>query len=345
MKGPMATQPLRGLRNVGAEHWRGDRSVGIYGTNATDSMVSFKNFGVAFQGLLGHKDVMSEADMTTFANFMLNVQYPPNPNRPLDNSLTPAQKRGFDFYFGDRPVDGFKIVLFGKQIVPAHNCNGCHTIDASVGKFGTSGKQSFEGGTQIVKIPQIRNAYTKVGRFGLPASSGGTPVGEQVRGFGYVHDGSLDTLFHFFFAPVFAPTANSGFPQNNPDQTRSDVVEYMFAVDTDLAPVVGQQITLTAKNAAAVGARIDLLIQRANADFTSKELGGKVKECELVAHVAEGGVRRGYFYDTTSSSFVAKDGASRSDAALRALAGTVGQEVTYTCTPPGSGQRIAYQSE
>ena len=32
----------------------------------------------------------------------------------------------------------------------------------------------------------------------------------------------------------------------------------------------------------------------------------------------------------------------RTDAALRALAATAGQEVTYTCAPPGSGSRIAY---
>jgi hypothetical protein len=31
-----------------------------------------------------------------------------------------------------------------------------------------------------------------------------------------------------------------------------------------------------------------------------------------------------------------------SDSALRALAAVAGQEVTYTCVPPGSGARIAY---
>jgi hypothetical protein len=31
-----------------------------------------------------------------------------------------------------------------------------------------------------------------------------------------------------------------------------------------------------------------------------------------------------------------------SDSALRALAAVAGQEVTYTCAPPGSGARIAH---
>jgi hypothetical protein len=41
---------------------------------------------------------------------------------------------------------------------------------------------------------------------------------------------------------------------------------------------------------------------------------------------------------------VSSSGTTRSDSALRALANTPGQEVTYTCTPPGSGKRIAYSS-
>jgi hypothetical protein len=345
MKGPMATQTLRGLRNNGAQHWRGDRSVGIYGKSATDSMVSFKNFGPAFQGLLGHQNVMSAADMEKFGNFMLNVQYPPNAVRNLDNGLSEVQKRGSDFYFGARPSDGVKITVFGKTIVPAHNCNGCHTVDPAQGKYGSSGKQSFEGGQQIVKIAQLRNMYAKVGRFGLPATTGQPHVGEQVRGFGFTHDGALDTLFHFFFAPVFAPTATSGFPQENPDATRLDVAQFMFAMDGDLAPVVGQQITLSATTADAAGPRVDLLMARAKASFTSKELGGVVTECELVAHAVEAGVRRGFLFDAASGSFKAADQSVRSNAALRAQALSPGQEVTYTCTPPGSGARIAYQGE
>ena len=50
---------------------------------------------------------------------------PPNPIRNLDNSLTAAQKRGSDFYFGDRPSDGFKILVNGESITPNNNCNGC----------------------------------------------------------------------------------------------------------------------------------------------------------------------------------------------------------------------------
>ncbi|RZI84259.1 MAG: hypothetical protein EOP38_09760 [Rubrivivax sp.] len=350
MKGPMVTQSLRGMVNSGAMHWRGDRSNGVFGISATDANLSFKNFAVAFAGLLGNAAPMSEADMQTFADFQLNVQMPPNPIRNLDNSLTAAQKRGSDFYFGDRPSDGFKIMSStGESLTPNNNCNGCHTVDPAQGMYGTGRMQSFEGISQIVKVPQLRNMYTKVGRFGAPAvpfaTAPGTGfLGDQVRGYGFVHDGTVDMLAHFFTVRVFQPTLNSGFPIINPDATRRDVSDFMHAMDSDLAPIVGQQVTLTAANASAVNPRIDLLVQRAKTPFVSKELGGSVTECDLVAHVVEAGVRRGYAFEGASSSFVAADGTRRADAALRALAAAPGQEVTYTCTPPGSGRRIAYGS-
>lgn len=346
MKGPMVTQTLKGMRNSGAMHWRGDRSNGVFGVHATDANLSFKNFAVAFAGLLGNAAPMSESDMQTFSDFMLQVQLPPNPIRNLDNSLTAAQQRGKDFYFGDRPSDGFKLVIGGKSVTSNNNCNGCHTVDPAQGLYGTGRMQSFEGISQIVKVPQLRNMYQKVGRFGSPAipfsTAPGTGfLGDQVRGYGFVHDGSADTLAHFFTVRVFSPTLNSGFPLFNPDATRRDVSDFMHAMDSDLAPIVGQQVTLNASSATSVKTRIDLLLARARAPFVSKELGGNVTECDLVAQLVEAGVRRGYVYDASTASFVSADGQRRTEAGMRALAVTPGQEVTYTCTPPGSGARIA----
>jgi len=63
-----------------------------------------------------------------------------------------------------------------------------------------------------------------------------------------------------------------GFPQQNPDAMRRDVEQFLLAFDSDLAPIVGQQMTLTSTNSAAAGPRIDLLISRASASFVSKSL-------------------------------------------------------------------------
>jgi DNA-binding beta-propeller fold protein YncE len=336
MKGPMTTQTLRGLSNSGAMHWRGDRSSGVFGVGAFDPTLSFNNFIVAFQGLIGSASMPTTAQMQAFTSFQLQVALPPSPVRNLDNSLTAAQSAGKSFYTGTRPADA------------TATCNGCHLLDPAAGAFGTNQKVSFEGiVSQNFKIPHLRNMYTKVGMFGNPkisvfeAADSGT-TGNQVRGFGFTNDGSVDTLFRFFSAVVFHPSAGVGFPLTNPDAARRNVEQYMLAFDTDLAPIVGQQITLTSSNGAVAGPRIDLLEARARAAFTSKVLGGVVKECELVAMVAQAGTIKGALFDPSTSTFVpAGGGAPLSDAAARALASTPGQEVTFTCVPPGSGARIA----
>jgi len=49
------------------------------------------------------------------------------------------------------------------------------------------------------------------------------------------------------------------------------VEQFMFALDSNLKPVVGQQITLNATNAGTVTGRINLLVSRAaagDADLT-----------------------------------------------------------------------------
>ncbi len=349
MKGPMTTQTLRGLRHSGAMHWRGDRANGFLGADPFDANLSFNNFIVAFEGLIGNPEKPPVAEMQKFTDFQLQVLPPPNPVRRLDNSLNPAQQRGKNFYFGTRPSDGIKLPLVGGTLgIDSFNCNGCHALDPAQGFFGASGKASFEGITQIVKIPHLRNMYTKVGMFGSPRVNFFTApdtgfTGDQIRGFGFTNDGSVDTLFRFFTAVVFNPLPNSGFPLLNPDATRRDVVEFMLAFDSDLAPVVGQQVTLTGSNSAVVNPRITLMIQRAETAFTSKALGGAVKECDLVVNVAQAGRVKAFLYDPVARNFIPDDGtAPVSDAALRALAITPGQEVTYSCVPPGSGSRIVF---
>jgi DNA-binding beta-propeller fold protein YncE/mono/diheme cytochrome c family protein len=348
MKGPMTTQTLRGLTNSGAMHWRGDRSNGFFGINATDENLSFNNFVVAFQSLLGTAAQPTQAQMQAFTDFALQVQLPPNPLRNLDNSLTPVQQAGAAFFAGPRPADGVLAPQLGLVLgKSAFACNGCHALNPADGQFGTSTNASFEALPQIFKVPHLRNAYTKVGMFGMPAVPvlGGLETGNlgpQIRGFGFLNDGSIATLFDFFHAVVFNPTSNSGFPQTNPDATRSDVEQYLLAFDSDLAPIVGQQITLSGDNAATAGDRLSLLEQRAGTPFTSLVLGGNVTECDLVASTVVTERIEGFLFDPSANSFVTADGTTVTDNAMRALAVRPGHEATFTCVPPGSGYRVAF---
>jgi len=348
MKGPMTTQTLRGLANQGAMHWRGDRANGAFGVDATNEQLSFDNFIVAFPGLVGAAQQPSNADMQRFTDFQLQVVQPPNPVRNLDNSLTSAQQAGKNFFAGNRPSDGVSLGFQIPGIQTAFSCNGCHELDPAEGEFGTSKNASFEGIIpQMFKIPHLRNMYTKVGMFGNPkvhafdAPDSGQ-VGDQVRGFGFTNEGASPTIFHFITAIVFHPTLTSGFPLINPNNTRRNVEQFLLAFDSDLAPVTGQQVTLTSANSAAVGPRITLFEQRANAAFTSKVMGGNVKEIELVAKVVQGGSSKGFLFNPANSTFVPSGGGTAlTDAQIRALAGTAGQEVTFTAVPTGSGARIA----
>jgi DNA-binding beta-propeller fold protein YncE len=106
VKGPMATQSLRGMANHGAMHWRGDRRDRTSTVNAQpdtgafDEDAAFKAFNVAFAGLLGRATQLTTEDMQKFTDFALALTYPPNPIRQIDDALTAGQQRARDHYFG-----------------------------------------------------------------------------------------------------------------------------------------------------------------------------------------------------------------------------------------------------
>jgi YVTN family beta-propeller protein len=359
MKGPMTTQTLRGTVNHGPMHWRGDRVAGYFGTDMStappyDSELAFKNFIQAFNTLVGLGPTFSTTDMQTFTNFGLSIAMPPNAVRSLDDSLNDAQAAGRSYFLGCDGLDsltgaavscpdGGPPTSGGHQAdgIPGYGftCQGCHVLNPAMGFFGTDGESSFEGLPQIVKVPQLRNLYEKVGMFGAPADGRTTPgnngnMGPQIRGVGFTNDGSVDTIFRFFQATVFDSTSGGKVGFAGGDAQRSAVEQYMLAFDGDLAPIVGQQVTLRSDNVTAAGPRIDLLIARAGAPFVSKLLGGNRTECSLSARMIVGGSAVSYFFQ--NGVFIPDNGtATLSDSALRALAATPGQEITYTCMPPG----------
>lgn len=313
MKGPMTTQSLRGMSNQGPMHWRGDRTAADSGGDGMDEAGAFKEFNVAFAGLIGRTEPLPSSQMDAFTNFILQVNYPPNPNRPLDNSKTPKQQAGSDFYFTASSTVGF-------------TCNACHVVDPALGFFGTNGLMSFEAGTQEFKIPHLRNMYQKVGMFGFPetdsifSNSGTNHMNNQIRGFGFIHDGSVDTLNNFHNANLFSssPTDNQNLEQ------------FMHAMDSNLAPIIGQQITLNSSNNSQVLARIQLMTSQMDAGNNSVIVKGRIANNQ-----------RGWFRQV--------DGTYQSDDAfidpisetqLLQLAETAGQELTFTAVPVGTEIRM-----
>lgn len=333
-KGPMMTQSFRGMDNHGPMHWRGDRSGALVGGSFDDEDAAFKQFNPAFVGLLGRSAQLSVAELQAFTDFSLQINYPPNPIRNLDNSLTAEETSGEALYF-----------LAGTDTLDS--CNGCHVLDASLGLFGTSGQSTFEAAPQDMKVAHMRNMYQKVGMFGgvpttisvpfvgdLSTPSHGPADQPQVRGFGYTHNGTVDTLMSFTGISLF------NYPGNRA-QAISDISQFLLAFPAELAPVVGQQITLDAGNGAAVGSRIDLFIQRAQV-AAPNPVSAQQKECDLVVQGNIDGSQRSWLFNTSSGNFDPDYSVDvpLSDVGLRALVAGGGQ-LTYTCAPPGSGPRMA----
>jgi hypothetical protein len=97
-----------------------------------------------------------------------------------------------------------------------------------------------------------------------------------------------------------------------------------------MAPIVGQQATLTHASNAAVHARLNLLRSRAEAG-----------ECDLVVKGHWLGSEIGYLYAGGGLFTVNRAGFPPiADTTLRLLSFLLDVPLTYTCTPPGSGERL-----
>jgi YVTN family beta-propeller protein len=320
MKGPMSTQSLRGLAGNGPMHWRGDR----VGAASGDSLElrAFKDFNVAFPGLVGNDAELPDADMQAFAEFALELTYPPNPIRALDNQLTATQLAGKNIFTDD---------LTTGLPTPNLTCNLCHRHDPANGNFGTAGLSTVEGPdiSQQFKVPHLRNMYQKVGKFGNSGkfATDATNYGDQIKGFGFMHDGGMDTLDKFLQGSVFVFDA---MDQGLNDIKRQRVVEFVMVMDSEMAPIMGQQVTLTASSPASVGTRIDLLRARALVDTPRAE-------CDLVVKGVIGGISRGYLMQGDGSYQSDRAMETLTDTQLRNLVNSNGQTLTFTCAPPGSG--------
>ncbi|HEX7878736.1 MAG TPA: FlgD immunoglobulin-like domain containing protein [Candidatus Eisenbacteria bacterium] len=301
MKGPMTTQSLRGLAGTAPFHWRGDRA-------------DFTRFNPAFVSLMGKGDTLATVEMQAYADFILTVSYPPNPNQNLDRSLpnppAPAgsAERG-RLQFTGPPHDG------------PLTCQACHNSAPPNQPFlvspGTNRllipAQALQE-SQAFKVPHLRNLYEKRGFRDA--------AGPQKNGFGFIHDGSSDTIVNFLLSPVFQ------FANN---QQRVDLEAFMHAFDTGLAPAIGAQQTVDGTNGAtpAVTARLNLLIAQADA--------GAI---DLVVKGRASGQARGWFY--VGGGQYESDGVGEplvTTAELMAGA-AAGAERTWTGVPPGAGERI-----
>jgi DNA-binding beta-propeller fold protein YncE len=159
MKGPMVTQPLRGLVNLTPYHWRGD-------------FTTFAFFNVIFNSLLGNVE-LSASDLSVYTTFINSILYLPNPYENLDRTLPTSLA-------GGNPVAGETDFMRVKGTGYGRTCNSCHSANPGPG----TNLLILPGFLpQPMKTPHLRNVYQKQLYTRHSAMS--------IDGFGMEHDGNI----------------------------------------------------------------------------------------------------------------------------------------------------------
>ncbi|MEQ1892470.1 MAG: hypothetical protein ABL998_08025 [Planctomycetota bacterium] len=349
LKGPLLTQTLQDIIGKEPFHWRGDRD-GIEAFNPT------------FETLLGDDEQLTTAEMQEFEDFLATIWLPPNPFRPLDNSLPtnlplPGHYSTGAFSPSGTPLPNGNAVngkaLFRPPVVQDFEgaCSSCHALPTTLGsEFDVVGGQfvqtpkgangeshqaliSFQG--ELHKVPQLRTLYERVGFDATQPAC--------VSGFGFANNGVVDSLARFVSDPLFNIASV---------QQVADLVAFLLCISGELAPsgpptitpwleapaaannkvvhaAIGAQVTLaSATPPPADLARLDLLVSLAE----SGAIG-------LVAHGKKDGLVRGFAWrgpDLYQSDRVSEN---FTRAGLQALAG-VGSELTFTAVPRRSELRL-----
>ncbi len=196
-----------------------------------------------------------------------------------------------------------------------------------------------------IKIPHLRNLHEKVG-FDLTHTT-------SRAGFGFMHDGSVDTLARFMSEPVFI--FDEGF-DGPPEELIPAMVALMMSFSGSDLPVeigfpIGLPGTLSKDTHATVGVQITVDDSNKHAPETVALIDAMVAlveagpgfepgpEVGLVAKGLQDGMQRGYSYvgDGVMQSDRQDETISTSD--LRLASGT-GAEVTFTVVPRGTEIRI-----
>jgi len=348
MKGPMLTQTMQDIIGKEPFHWRGDRD-------------GIEAFNPAFESLLGDDEQLTPAEMQEFEDYLATIWLPPNPFRPLDNSLPTDLPLPGHYSTGAWTPAGTPMpngnAQRGKDLFRPPNvvdfegaCSSCHALptttgsdfDVVAGEFvrnpvGPNGEKhlaliGFQG--ELFKVPQLRTLYERTGFEATQLTS--------ISGFGFASNGIVDSLTRFVSDPLFTLGGV---------QDAADLVAFLLCISGELEPpgpptvtpyleppaeatksvhaAVGAQVTFSGPTPPpAALARLDLL-------ETLAENGA----IGLVAHGKKDGLARGFAWrgpDLFQSDRVQE---TYTRAALVALAAT-GSELTFTAVPRRSELRL-----
>lgn len=346
MKGPMTTQTLQDIIGHEPFHWRGDRA-------------GLEAFNPAFTALLGRAEEISAADMQHFEDFLATLTFAPNPFRNFDNSLPDAlpldgHYTSGRFAMAGQPLGtgnakrGLQRFTSGLLDSPLQ-CASCHTLPTGMavngpllidvigfpvggrvmpmGPHGENhlGIVSIDGSTNVsMKVPQLRNQFEKTG-FEFSRT-------DNTAGFGFLHDGSVDSLSKFLSAPTFSVGS---------DREVADLVALTLAFSGsdfgDLNPRLGAAPPLSRDSHAATGAQLDIRsASTPPARFGDMLALARSGRLDLVVRAGT----LGYTFDQGTDRLLPDDGGpALSPADLRQRASAEAAQ-SWTLVPAGLGRRL-----
>jgi YVTN family beta-propeller protein len=331
LKGVMVTQTLQDIIGHEPFHWRGDRP-------------SLEAFNATFTNLQGAATSLTTIEMTELRDFLASIRLPPNPYRQFDNSLSTNMPLPGHFALGSGSLPAGAALPNGNAAAglslfnqPDNFCASCHSLPTGLGvdlalqggvlkpiPLGTNGEHHLPvafrlEGSLRSKIAQFRNLADKLGMDGTRT--------ESRAGFGFGHDGSVDSLIRFLNGVRIIA-----------DQDVADLIALLLSVsgsdtgadlaETAPAAAVGRQLTLSAAGRPPL---LDAMLALARSPAS---------RVELIVKGMKDGLHRGWFYDRARDLFQSdRQQESLSPDALLALAG-LGTELTFTVVPLGCGIRL-----
>ena len=358
MKGPMTTQTLQDIIGKGPFHWRGDRE-------------TLEDFNPTFTDLLGDDEMLSDEQMLAFKTYLASLHFPPNPNRAIDNALPEDMPLPGHFTTGRFGAEGeplpngnakrgFETLFKGRKHTKlgGRSCIDCH---AQTTGLATTRIMTIDGQRQFLhglsdqvassqpafKIVQLRNLHEKAG---FDATSQ-----RSLSGFGYFHDGSVDSLERYVSEDMF---------EIESEQEVSDLVAFLLCFSGSDSTAVerrgwnGTFVTRTTSRETHAGVGTQRTIRSEHEIEVEVEIEHTLsltsvavkREVELVAHSSIEGVPTGWFFNADRTAELSPDRTDRqrflpakAKEAPRTLAQFLDGDtpVTFTLVPKGTGRRLS----
>jgi hypothetical protein len=342
MKGPMVTQTLQDIIGHEPFHWRGDR-------------IGLEEFNPTFTDLQGADAQLTAEEMQEFEDFLATIRFPPNRLRNFDNSLSPrvpltnhtSLGRG-QRSKGDPLPAGNAISGLGLFNASALICTECHTMPTGNGpdRFFKNGRWTTipigpnrEHHLGIAALPRAELHPFKVAQLRSLPDKVGFDLNDVSRsGFGFLHDGRVDSLTRF---------VQDGFAITD-DQQTADITAFLLSfsggdlpastnsISQNIAPGTASSLDAPAsagKQALVISdtSPITQFITRANSST------GRV---ELIVRTMLEGQPRGWLYDRALRQF--RPDTQETNVPLNDLIPKFnGTPAVFTLVPAGSGERYA----